>query len=211
MGEEKALRTLAEALSELPDPRRKQRQAHGLVPILLMTVAALLSGSRSLYAVAQWGRERREDDPEMLGAFGLKVGQSPSHPTLHRVFKRLDVQAFERILSEWLAQTGLRLPSDGLEFVAMDGKSLRGIHGEEVPGVHLVAAYALQTGRVLAQQAASGKGEELNAVKAVLRSLPLTNRVVLGDALQTQREICQTILDKGGTIFSSSSRTNGPF
>jgi hypothetical protein len=33
-------KSLAEALKELPDPRRKQRRAHELVPILLMSVAA---------------------------------------------------------------------------------------------------------------------------------------------------------------------------
>lgn len=28
--------------------------------------------------------------------------------------------------------------------LAVDGKTLRGIHGEQVPGVHLVAVYVLR-------------------------------------------------------------------
>jgi len=36
--------------------------------------------------------------------------------------------------------------------VAIDGKQLRGIHGEHVPGVHLVAAYAHRSGQVLGQR-----------------------------------------------------------
>lgn len=203
MGETKPLRSLAEALSDLPDPRRKQRQAHGLVPILLMSVAAMLAGSRSLYAIAQWGRERCEDDPEALVVFGLKPGRSPSHPTLHRLFRRFDVAVFERILADWLAQTGWRPGPRGPEWVAIDGKSLRGIHGEIVPGVHLVAAYAVGSDRVLAQQATDGKGRELVAVRALLEALPLNDRLVMGDALQTQRDVCATIVEKGGTTSSS--------
>ena len=38
-----------------------------------------------------------------------------------------------------------------VEAVAVDGKTLRGIHGEQLPGVHLVAAYAHQIGTVVGQ------------------------------------------------------------
>jgi len=214
--------SLAEALSTLKDPRSKRRREHELVPILLMVVAAMLSGARSLYAAAQWGRERREDDPEMLVGFGLKPGRSPSHPTLHRVFKRLDTTAFERIMGEWLPKTGLTPEPDsattppedpkvdrpakrgeGPELVAIDGKSLRGIHGEEIPEIHLVAAYAIGAQAVLGQVATVGKGHELAGVKAVLEEIPLENTVVMGDALQTQRETCETVVKKKETISSS--------
>jgi hypothetical protein len=46
----------------------------------------------------------------------------------------------------------------GAEAIAIDGKSLRGIHGEELPGVHLVAVYAQQAGLVLAQKGGGGEG-----------------------------------------------------
>jgi hypothetical protein len=38
--------------------------------------------------------------------------------------------------------------------LALDGKTLRGIHGEDVPGVHLVAALTQRSGQVLAQKGA---------------------------------------------------------
>lgn len=212
--------SLAEALSTLTDPRSKRRREHELVPILLVAVAAMLSGARSQYAVAQWGRERRDDDPQMLVAFGVKPNRSPSHSTIHRVFRQLDVGTFETILGNWLRNTGVpaqpvepgtptpsseatarRKPEP--ELVAIDGKSLRGIHGEEVPGVHLVAAYALHAQAVLAQVATVGKGHELAGTQAVLEAIPLEDTVVMGDALQTQREVCETILEKGGTTCSS--------
>ena len=46
---------------------------------------------------------------------------------------------------------------DGWEQVALDGKALRGIHGEELPGVRLVAAYCDRAGLVLAQSGGQGR------------------------------------------------------
>jgi len=197
----KTPKSLSEALSELSDPRMKRRRAHELAPLLLMCVSAMLCGARSLYAMAQWGRERQEDDPEALVPLGLKPGSSPSHATLHRVFRRLDVAAFERILGEWLQET--RVPSGGKDLLALDGKTLRGIHGEEIPGVHLVAAYSTHADAVRMQIGVAKKDEsELRATKGVLEALDLEGTVVAGDALQTQREVCETIAAKGGTTSS---------
>jgi predicted transposase YbfD/YdcC len=114
--------------------------------------------------------------------------------TLHRVFKRLDVAAFERAVGEWLAQTGVE-PTDAL---AVDGKTLRGIHGDQVPGVHLVAAHTHRAGVILGQLRSAGKGHELAAAKELLGRVPLAGRVVTGDALLTQRAISRRIVDGEG-------------
>jgi len=186
--------SLAAALAAIPDPRRAHLRVHDLVPLLQFAVAALLCGCRSLYAMAQWGQERREDDPDLLVALGLRPGRSPSVATLHRVFKRLDVMAFEQALGEWLAHSGIA-PHEPL---AVDGKTLRGVHGEGIPGAHLVSVYALRAGAVLAQIRAPAKGGELAATKAALAQVDLQGRVVMGDALQTQREVCTQIVAGGG-------------
>jgi hypothetical protein len=191
--------SLAEALAAVPEPRRPNgwrpdRPPLPLVGILQLAVAAMLCGCRSLYAVAQWGRERLADDPDALVVLGLPPGRSPSHPTLHRLFAALDVTAFERALGRWLAASGI----DAADAIALDGKTLRGIHGDAVPGVHLVAAYAHRAGAVLAQAPSPGKGQELAAVKTVLGEVDVTGRVVTGDALLTQRDLCLRIVAGGG-------------
>ena len=194
--------SVAAALRAVPDPRhpngwRPDRPPLPLVGVLQLAVAAMLCGARSLYAVAQWGRERVEDDPGALAPLGLPPGRSPSVATLHRVFKALDVAAFERALGAWLAEHGVD-PDDAL---ALGGKTLRGIHGDEVPGVHLVAAYAHRAGAVLGQAPSPGKGQELAAVKTVLGAVPLQGRPVTGDALLTQRDVCVQIVAGGGAYL----------
>jgi hypothetical protein len=164
------------------------------VGLLQLTVAALLCGARSLYAIAQWSQERLEDDPELLLQLGLPPGRRPCVATLHRVFKALDVAAFEAAIGTWLAQTGVA-PAEPL---ALDGKTLRGTQREALPGVHLVAAYSHQAGAVLAQLRSAGKGHELAAAQQVLPQVPLRGRVVTADALFTQRGMCRQIVAGGG-------------
>ena len=100
--------------------------------------------SRSLYAIAQWGREH----PQFAQTLGFSRERTPCVATLHHVFRRLDADAFESALGRW-AQECL---GDGEATIAIDGKALRGIHGRELPGVRLVAAYAGESGLVLGQK-----------------------------------------------------------
>jgi hypothetical protein len=149
--------------------------------------------------VAQWIGERGEDEPELLEALRFPAGRGACVATLHRVYRALDVAAFELAVGGWLAQTGIA-PDEPL---ALDGKTLRGAGGhvntgEYVPGVHLVAAYAHQAQAILAQLRTSGQGQELTTAQDLLAQVPLTGRVVTGDALLTQREVCAQIVERGG-------------
>src|SRR5260221_936292 len=188
--------SLRAALETLPDVRRGQGKVHPLDGMLALAVCALLCGCRSLYAISQWGREC---EPEVRVALGLRAERGPSVATRHRAFRHLDHVAFERVLGQWFAAQGLE-PDEAL---AVDGKTLRGIHGEEIPGVHLVAAFAHRARVVLAQAETVGKGHELAGVEAVLAELParpLSGRVVTGDALLGNRALCRQIMRIRGTI-----------
>ncbi|HUY76321.1 MAG TPA: ISAs1 family transposase [Ktedonobacterales bacterium] len=177
--------SLRAALATLPDVRRGQGRVHSLDGMfdgmfdgmLALAICALLCGRRSLDAIGQWGQDC---GPEIRRALGLRGERGPRVATLHRALRRLDHAAFERVLGQWFAPQGLA-PDEAL---AIDGKTLRGIHGEEIPGVHLVAAFTHQTRLVLAQTEPVGKGHELAGVDAVLAALParlLSGRVITGD------------------------------
>ncbi len=182
---------LREAMDGVPDHRSSQGRRHPMGAILSLAVCAMLCGARSLYAIAQWGRDHGAATGEALG---FPLGKTPCVATFHRVFKDLDVAAFEAVLREWLIDSGVELG----DVLSLDGKTLRGIHGEEIAGVHLVSAYAARSGVVLAQVAVPGKGQELAAAKAVLGQVPLEGKVVVADALLTQREVCQQVVGGGG-------------
>ena len=183
--------TLRETLDLVPDFRSSQGRRHSLGAILALATCAMLCDARSLYAIAQWGRDQGGATAQLLG---FSQEKTPCVATLHRVFKGLDVAAFEAEVGNWLANSGVEADDP----LSLDGKTLRGVHGQEIPGVHLVSAYASRAGAVLAQVAAPGKGEELAAVKEVLGQVPLKGRVVVADALLTQRKVCEQIVAGGG-------------
>ena len=187
--------TLLEVTGRLPDPRSGHGRRHPLGAILGLAICAMLCGSRSLYAISQWGRDQGLDVSQALG---FTRERTPCVSTLHQVFSRLDREAFELLLEQWLGERG---PEAG-EALAIDRKRLRGIHGEQLPGVHLAAACAHQPGIVLGQQAVAHKKNELEAVCQLLARLDLKDRVVTGDAQFTQREVCQRIAAKGGAASS---------
>ena len=141
--------SLLEAYATVPDPRSASGRRHPLPAMLALATAAMLEGARSVDAIAQWGRLQ---PPAVVRALGFTRERSPCGSTFHLVFKALDVAAFEAALAAWARQ---HLGPRGAA-IAIDGKGLRGIHGEEVPGVRLVAAYCDEAGLVLAQ--AGGRG-----------------------------------------------------
>jgi hypothetical protein len=140
--------SLLEALSAVPDPRRARGRRYRLASVLTLAVCAMLSGARSLYAIAQWGRDHNA--AEVRAALGISHADVPSVATLFRVFRDVDRDALEAALGRWVQA---QVPA-GERVVALDGKTLRGIHGEQVPGVHLVAALTHTSGQVRGQKGA---------------------------------------------------------
>ena len=137
--------SLLGALERVPDPRSRHGRRHPLKAILALSVCAMVSGARSLYAISQWGRMQ---EPATLLVLGFTREMTPATSTLHKVFREMDVDAFERVLGEWIES---RLGIEE-EAISIDGKALRGIHGDEIPGVRLVSAYGHHLGQVMGQK-----------------------------------------------------------
>ena len=119
--------------------------------------------------------------------------------------RHVDHAAFERVLGRWCTAQGMA-PDEAR---AVEGKSRRGLHGAQMPGVHLVAAYAHQPRLVLAEAETVGNGHERAVVQVVLAALPalfLAGRVGTGDAWLATRALCHQIVlivRNGGTRSSS--------
>ena len=186
--------SLLRAFEEVPDPRSTHGRRHPLSAILALSICAMVSGARSLYAIAQWGRMQ---DPELLKELGFTRDRTPAVSTLHKVFASMDTDAFELVLGEWIES---RLGA-GEEAIAVDGKALRGIHGDQIVGVRLVAAYTHELGLMVGQKGgdcSENQKSELNMASKLLDTVVLTDRVVTGDALYCQRRLCERTVSVGG-------------
>jgi predicted transposase YbfD/YdcC len=187
--------SLLEALADVPDPRSRHGRRHPLRAILSLTVLAMLRGCKGPTAIAQFGRDH---GVELAHALGFRRGKTPAPSCFCELFSRLDAPAFEAALSRWIAS---RLPPAGeadQQPVSMDGKTLRGSRDGEAPGQHLVAAYAHQHQAVLAQIKVDAKTNEHKAALELLGILPIKGKVILGDAMFCQRDLCAKIVAEGG-------------
>lgn len=183
--------SLWEAFADVPDPRQASGRRYPLQAVLTLTSVAMLSGSRSLYAIAQFGRDY---GPEFAKTMGFAKGSTPCCTALHYLFVDLEPQAFERAIQKWLRaqhKTGWRA-------LSIDGKTLRGTQGDQLPGVHLLAAYAHQTSAVLGQLSVQSKTNEHKAALHLLNLIPLKDTILTGDAIFCQRDLSRKVLRKGG-------------
>ena len=76
-----------EAFSELRDPRVERNREHLLEEILLISIAAVLSGAESWNDIAEYG----EDTLERLKTFLTLPSGIPSHDTFNRVVAALEL------------------------------------------------------------------------------------------------------------------------
>lgn len=173
-------------LHEIVDPRRPQGTRHSLPIILLLAILALCSGHTSYQAMEEWVRNYQYLLEKKL--FFLS-GHMPDAATFHRVFSRLDTEAFEAVLGSWLQSI---IPSTEGEGIALDGKTISGT------GVHVVAAFTHTFQSVLFEMGTDIKGKELVVGPQVIEKISVQDHIVTGDAMFAQRKICEQITKRGG-------------
>src|SRR5471032_1335293 len=89
-----------EVLSQVPDPRSRHGRRHPLSAILALALVAMLSGAKGFEGIAQFGRDHGIPLAHLLG---FRRGKTPTKSTFSVIFRALDVLAFERALSGWIA------------------------------------------------------------------------------------------------------------
>jgi hypothetical protein len=184
--------SLFDCFSNVPDPRSPLGKRHPLEAILTLCSVAMLCGARSLYAIAQFGSDRGR---EFAVALGFTREQTPCCTTLHNLFLVLDKTVFENAVARWATAAA---EAHGWSTVSLDGKTLRGSTGVQLPGVHLLAAYAHEAGIVLRQVPVDSKTNEHKAALELLDLIPVKGKLVTGDALFCQRDLSRKIRAKQG-------------
>ena len=194
-------RSLWEYFQEVPDPRSRQGRRYPLPAILTLASVAMLSGIRSLYAMAQFGRDHGS---ALAKALGFDRDKTPCCTALHYLFQDLDVQAFEGAIDRWRKQRH----RCGRRSIAIDGKTLRGVQGDQLPGVHLLAGFEHEAGEVLGQLPVDAKTNEHKAALELLELIPVQGNVITGDAMFCQRDLSRAVLQKKATIYGRSRTTS---
>lgn len=189
------LRHLMMYLKEAKDGRKRRGLRYTLETVLVLFILAKLCGQNKIYGIADWVQQQ---SGYLIGALGLKCKRLPHHSTYRRVLSdEVDGDDFERLMGAYQAQ----LPRHGQDMViAIDGKTVRGtITAEDPFGLHLLAAYLPGEGIILMQMVVEkDKENEIVVAPKLLECLDLRHKVVIGDAMHTQRQLSIQIVAAQG-------------
>ena len=99
---------------------------HPLVAILAMAAAAVLTGARSITAIAEWAADSPQPVRAALGARRDAPDRwvVPAEATIRRTLARVDSDLLAAVIGAWLADRDR--PGQRRRAVAVDGKTLRG-------------------------------------------------------------------------------------
>jgi hypothetical protein len=186
--------SLFELLAQIPDPRGRHGRRHPLTAMMTAIICAILTGARGYRAIAHWTRSQNATVWQWLG-FHRKP---PCANSFRNLLLALKPEVLETILRQWMASV-VELPaSDGIQSVAMDGKTLCNTLAAHERNVHLLSLLDQATGSVLSQQAVPPTTNEAKTAVDILKTIVLKGRLVTGDAMFCQRELCEEVVDSGG-------------
>jgi hypothetical protein len=174
--------------------------------LVTITVCAMLAkvtlGQRDLAAFA------KDLTREQMAALGFpRAGKParyrfPKETTFFRLLTNLDSRCLERALLAWLDHVLGRRDSVG-DLVAVDGKELLNSQG-----MAIVSAYSVQEGRWLGSEPVAEGSNEIPAAQALLRRAPIEGSLVVADALHTQTETGQIIVQEKGADYLFTVKAN---
>ena len=178
--------------SGMKDHRLDRRKKHDMLDIIVITIAAVLSGADDWYDIEEFA-EIRED---WLKTFLSLENGIPSHDTFNRFFANMNPTAFEHCFQQWIDSI------EGLgksQLISIDGKTIRGAkQGGKPSSIHLISAWASEHEVVLGQLRVHEKSNEITAIPALLEAIFIENSLVSIDAIGCQTEIAKKIIDEKG-------------
>jgi hypothetical protein len=198
-----------QVLRTVADPRRPRGIRYSKTTMLAISVVAVLSGARSLEAIAQWARQCTQSELRRLGCRrNQRTGrlEAPSEPALRRFLQSVDAESVDKVVGQWLAN--LRLRDE--DAVAIDGKTARGARRKDETQVHLLSAVLQSSGITIAQVEVDSKSNEIPAAYPLLEPLPLDGKLVTADALHTQRELARFLVEDKHADYCFTVKDNQP-
>ena len=201
------LKSLFAYLLRVEDQRHAKGKIYPLVTLLVLIILAKLGGEDTPTGIAEWVANRVDQLVEMRI---LSKAKAPCHMTFRRVLQHIvKPEELERLIREF-HQSQLNKAAEIT--YSMDGKTVRGtIPTGETRGTHLLSLFVPEQGLVVAEAEVDRKENEIVVAPTILKQVDLSGVIVIGDAMHTQRNTTELILEAKGnyiwTVKGNQSRT----
>lgn len=166
--------------------------------MLAAIACGILTGARGYRAIAQWARAQHATIGPWLGF----QRRPPCANCFRNLLLALDPEVLEVVLRQWMqAVLGQPLP-ETLPGVSLDGKTLCNTLTAHERNVHWLSLFDQSVGGVLGQHAVDPTTNEAKAALDFLKAVVLEGRLITGDAIFCQRDLCrQIVADKSDYLL----------
>lgn len=185
-------KALQEELSKIEDPRGAQGQQYPFVPFLSFCIAAVISGYTQYRQIADW--IKRFPAKERV-KFGLRGDKTPGEGAVGNLIRNINPQILQETLNNWLIKA---YKKDTISNVfSLDGKAQRATSSEAQEQKAFLNVFANDLGIVIDHQPTTKGGGEKNQAKAfVQENSELEGKIVLADAIHTDRGMISALEKK---------------
>ena len=187
------MNALLQQLRTLPDARKARGKRHLYFSVVTIAIAAILAGSKSYAAIAEWAERLSQNQLKRLRSWydhKRKRLVPPSEATIRRVLQSSDVEQVEQCLGQWVYEV------TNEKNIAVDGKVLKGAKQEDGYQLRLLSAFLHQQGGTIAQVEVGEKTNEIPMLKELLQNIDIEGGVVTADALHTQVKSAKYIVEE---------------
>lgn len=200
----KPLEAIKEHFSKVTDPRKDRTKDHKLIDIIAIAICAVICGAEGWVDVELYGNSKLH----WLSTFLELPNGIPSHDTFGRVFSLIDAQQFQLAFYEWVWAVNDIIEG---QIINIDGKCLRGSDEKRLGkrAIYMVSAWAEANEIVLGQRKVDEKSNEITAIPELLKILAISGCIVTIDAIGTQTNIAQTIVDGNADYILSVKENQG--
>lgn len=180
-----------QAFAEVQDPRAADNRRYPFYSLLLIILASILSGARSISAIHDYGKEKAE-----LLCPMLDLEQYPPYSSIWWILTRTNPEILNRAFIKWVELTAnAHLGAATKKHISLDGKTLRGANKRLV---HYVSGYESTRGILLGQVKTEEKSNEITAIPELLKIIDVKDAMVTIDAMGCQTKIAADIRERGG-------------
>jgi len=195
--EAEALESFVSQLSKVTDPRRKQGQRYSLATILVTMLVASICNANSAEAFAIFASEHEEEFAEFLD---MPHG-APTQDVYLSVLANICIKEFGNLHNGLTAHIRSKMPGvlDD-KHLAIDGKTSRRSF-DTASGklsAHTLHVWSKASGIVIAQSDCDRKTNEIKLIPELLKALNLKGCTVTIDAMGTQTQIVEQIVQQEG-------------
>ena len=184
---------LFERFEVLEDSRDERGKKYKLIDILIMTIYGLLCGLKDFTNIADFMKLKEDYFTKLLN---LENG-TPSHDCLSDLYASIDPKQFMKIFIEWTKdilqkKTGKKISIDGKAIKSATDK----INNGNIP--YIVSAFIGEIGLSIGEVKVDDKSNEITAIPELLDLLDIEGATITIDAIGTQEDIVNKIVNKGG-------------